>query len=172
MSAQKDAEVARRIAELGGMGVGELQARFLEVWGEPTTNRNRTQLRRRIAWKIQEVAYGGLSKKALRRAAELADLRFLRVRVPRGFKAPDAGGGATHVYPFTPAALPPAELLPGTVLTRGYQGRRLVVMVLDRGFEFEGRRFRSLTAIATAVTGAHWNGRHFFGLRPAKPRAS
>ena len=127
---------------------------------------------KRIAWRIQARAYGGLSKRALRRAAELADLRFLRVRVPRGFKAPDAGGGATHVYPFTPAALPPAELLPGTVLTRGYQGRRLVVMVLDRGFEFEGRRFRSLTAIATAVTGAHWNGRHFFGLRPAKPRAS
>ena len=171
MSAQKDAEVTRRIAELAGMSVGELQARFIEVWGEPTTNRNRTQLRRRIAWKIQEIAYGGLSKKALRRAEELADLRYLRVRVPRGFKMPDASTGATVKHAITPAA-PPAELLPGTVLTREYNGRRLVVMVLEKGFEFEGQRYRSLTAIAKVVTGSHWNGRHFFGLGPAKAQKS
>ncbi|MCH7228318.1 DUF2924 domain-containing protein [Haloferula sp. A504] len=169
MSAKKDAEVARQIAELAKMSVAEMQARFLEVWGEPTTNRNRTQLRRRIAWKIQEIAYGGLSQEALKRAEELADIRFLRMRVPRGFKMPDEGGGTTVTKPFTPSA-PPAELLPGTVLTREYQGRTLVVMVLDKGFEFEGQRYRSLTAIAQAVTGSHWNGRKFFGLGPAKSR--
>ena len=57
-----------------------------------------------------------------------------------------------------------AELLPGTVLTRDYKDRRITVTVLDDGFEFEGERFRSLSAVARAVTGSHWNGFHFFGL--------
>ena len=45
-------------------------------------------------------------------------------------------------------------------------------MVLDDGFEFEGKRYRSLTAVAKAATGSHWNGRHFFGLAPAKSKKS
>jgi hypothetical protein len=45
-----------------------------------------------------------------------------------------------------------------------YKGRELIVRVLDRAFEYDGRRFRSLSAIAQAVTGAHWNGLLFFGL--------
>ena len=54
---------------------------------------------------------------------------------------------------------------PGDVLSRCYKGRAITVRVLESGFEYEGRRFRSLTAIAKAVTGAHWNGLLFFGLR-------
>jgi hypothetical protein len=50
------------------------------------------------------------------------------------------------------------------VITRDYKGRKLLVSVLDDGFEFEGRKFRSLSAIAKEVTGSHWNGVHFFGL--------
>ena len=56
--------------------------------------------------------------------------------------------------------LPP----PGEYLRRDYRGRDILVRILDRGFEFEGRRYRSLSAIAKAVTGAHWNGLLFFGL--------
>lgn len=51
-----------------------------------------------------------------------------------------------------------------SVLTRVYQGKRLVVGVLDKGFEYEGRIYGSLTALAKVITGSHWNGRHFFGL--------
>lgn len=54
---------------------------------------------------------------------------------------------------------------PGQMLVREYKGRRLVVRVLDSGFEFNGQPYRSLTAIAKAVTGQHWNGRLFFGLK-------
>jgi len=54
--------------------------------------------------------------------------------------------------------------MPGSVLRRNYQGREILVRVLEGGFEFEGRRYRSLSAIAKAVTGAHWNGMLFFGL--------
>ena len=53
---------------------------------------------------------------------------------------------------------------PGGWLRRTYQGRDILVRVLEDGYEHEGRRFRSLSAIAQAVTGAHWNGRLFFGL--------
>ncbi len=53
---------------------------------------------------------------------------------------------------------------PGSFLRREYRGRDILVRVLDRGFEYDGRRYRSLSAIAKAVTGAHWNGLLFFGL--------
>lgn len=161
----KDAEVARQIEELDHMTVGQLQVRWVEVWNEPCRSRNKVFLRRRIAWRIQALAYGGLSERALRRAEELADETLLRIRPPRGFMA---GGGAkaTLVRRFAPPA--PAVPPPGTVLSREYLGRRVTVMVLDDGFEHAGKRYRSLTGVAKAVTGAHWNGYHFFGLRPAK----
>jgi hypothetical protein len=54
--------------------------------------------------------------------------------------------------------------MPGTVLTRQYKGRTVVVTILPNGFEYEGKVYRSLSAVATAVTGTHWNGYHFFNL--------
>ena len=53
---------------------------------------------------------------------------------------------------------------PGDVLSRRYKGEDLIVRVLEAGFEFEGRRYRSLSGVAKAVTGAHWNGLLFFGI--------
>jgi len=60
---------------------------------------------------------------------------------------------------------PSGELLPGMVLKREYKGRTVRVTVLADGFEWEGERYKSLTAVAKAVTGKHWNGFHFFNLR-------
>ena len=61
---------------------------------------------------------------------------------------------------------------PGTTLTRRYKGRTLEVLVRDDGqFEYEGTIYRSLTAVATAITGAHWNGRHFFQLNGKRASA-
>jgi len=65
--------------------------------------------------------------------------------------------------PFAPKR-PRAVLLPGTVLTRVYKDETLVVTVLPTGFEFRGTVYRSLTAIAHAVTGSQWSGRHLFNL--------
>ena len=61
--------------------------------------------------------------------------------------------------------------MPGAVITREYRGRKLVVSVLDEGFEFDGQVFKSLSAIATAITGSHWNGMLFFGLKKTKEAA-
>jgi hypothetical protein len=56
--------------------------------------------------------------------------------------------------------------LPGALLTRDYKGRRIVVRVLPKGFEYGGEVYRSLSAIAQKVTGSHWNGWLFFGIKP------
>lgn len=58
--------------------------------------------------------------------------------------------------------------MPGTVLARQYKGRTITVTVLEDGFEYAGEVFRTLSAVAKAVTGSHWNGYHFFGLKGAK----
>ena len=155
------AKIARQIAELEGLTVGQLQEKWEEVWQEPCRSRNKDNLKKRIAWKIQANAYGGLSQRALDRARELADETLLRVRNTR---VPSATpGGETVIHRFAPQT-PGDQLMVGRVLTRDYQGRKLVVTVQEKGFLFEGQIYRSLSAVAKAVTGAHWNGRAFFGL--------
>jgi hypothetical protein len=153
------ASVARQIAELDGLTVGQLQEKWEEVWQESCRSRNKDNLKKRIAWKIQANAYGGLSQRALDCARELADETLLRVRntpIP-----PAMPGGETVIHRFVPQT-PGDQLMVGRVLTRDYQGRKLVVTVQEKGFLFDGQIFRSLSAVARAVTGAHWNGRAFF----------
>jgi hypothetical protein len=158
-------DIDREVSLMQAMSIDRLRAKFTEVFGEPTRSRHKEYLIKRIAWRMQANAEGGLSERALRRAMELANDADLRVTAPRQPKvAADAGERtitvATNVRPST-------TLLPGTMLTRHYKGRKLHVMVLPDGFEFEGERYKSLTAIAEKVTGKHWNGFHFFGLRKA-----
>ncbi len=169
MTIQDDAAIARQIHELTDMTVNQLREKWIEVWNEPCRSRNKDYLRKRIAWRIQALAYGGLSERALRRAAELADETYLNTKMDR--IPPSQPGGETKVHRFTPSndsRLP----MPGALITREYQGRKLVVSVLDDGFEFEGEIYKSLTAVAKAATGAHWNGFQFFGLRRATKEAA
>jgi hypothetical protein len=144
----------RQIEELGDMSAAELRERYREVFGEETRSRHKGFLRRRILWRLQANAGGGLSERARRRAAELADEADLRLL------APVARGLAGRCAPSRDRRLP----MPGTVLMREYRGRKVAVTVLDAGFEYGGTVYRSLTAVARAITGTHWNGYHFFGL--------
>ena len=111
---------------------------------------------KRIGWRIQSLAEGGLSERAKARAAELARDADIRVTVPR----------TTTPTTVTLPALPMNRRLPmpGAVLTRQYQGRLIQVTVLPKGFEWDGTVYRSLSAVAKAVTGSHWNGYGFFNL--------
>ena len=157
--------MAARIRALQAMTVSELLAKYLEVFGEESRSRNKGYLFRKVAWRVQALAEGGLTERAKRRAAELANDADARLRAPRG-----AFGDGTVPAPertrtdsfgrVHDARLP----LPGTVLTREYRGNTIRVTVLDEGFEHEGAVFRSLSAVARAVTGSHWNGYLFFGL--------
>jgi hypothetical protein len=161
---------AARIAALQEMTLADLREKYHEVFGEETRSRHKDFLWKRIAWRMQALEQGDLSERARRRAAELANDADVRVRAPRD--AFDAGllshaRTRTHAFPHVQDARLP---MPGTVLTRAYKGRVLRVTVLDDGFEYEGRTYRSLSAIATEATGSRWNGFLFFGL--AKTRAA
>ncbi len=86
-------------------------------------------------------------------------------------RRPEAGGRKVPVKNDGRAARRDIRLpKPGDVLSRSYKGRAITVRVLESGFEYEGRRFRSLSAIAKAVTGTHWNGLLFFGLASGRRR--
>ncbi len=152
-------EIGREMAALGKMSVQRLRERYAEAFGEPTTGNNKSWLVRRIAWRLQERAEGGLDERARRRAAELSRDAGLRHVPPR----PRAR--ATAIIETEPVAVNDPRLpAPGTILTRPYKGETLEVKVLADGFEFRGERFASLSAVAKSATGSHCNGFAFFGL--------
>jgi hypothetical protein len=158
-------DIANELRALKNMCAAELREKYQEVFGEAPRSPNKDFLRKRIAWRIQALAEGDLSERARRRAEELANDTDLRIRAPK--RIPSLTGAAsvghTVVHPFSPPhdkRLP----MPGTVLTREYRGETIRVMVLDKGFEYAGQVYRSLTAVTKVVTGSHWNGFHFFGL--------
>lgn len=150
------------LKDLSRMTVTQLRWRFAEVFGEAARSFNKPHLIKRIAWRLQALREGGLSERAHRRALELANDADLRIRPPA--KAPITGEvGSTVNLPFRVEAddrLP----MPGTLLRREYKGKTVQVRVMPKGFEFDGEVYRSLSAVARKVTGAHWNGYHFFGL--------
>src|SRR5262245_36915961 len=154
-------EIAKELAALERLSVGELQERYAEVFGEPTRGNNRPWLVRRIAWRLQERSDGGLTERARRRAEELADDADLRVIPPRAGAVRQTGRAAVMQD-----SAPKDPRLPvlGTVLTRPYKSGVLQVRVLADGFEYEGATYGSLSAVAKAATGSHCNGFAFFGL--------
>jgi len=158
-----DPIVNKAIDKLQDLKIPALKKRYWELFGEESKSSNKQFLFRRIAWRLQANAEGGLSERARRRATEIADDRDLRVRAPKEFVArPDAAGLGSVDRTRRPkdSRMPGA----GTLLTRRVGDRQIVVKVLSEGFEFESRRYRSLSAIAREVTGTRWNGLLFFGL--------
>lgn len=155
--------VEKELASLQKLTVDGLRAKFAEVFGEPTRSRHKEYLIKRIIWRMQANAEGGLSERALARARELANDADLRVTAPR--QPMLAADVPARTVTVTTNVRPSTDLLPGTMLQRQYKGRIVRVLVLAEGFEHEGERYKPLTAVAKAATGQHWNGHQFFGLR-------
>ena len=158
-------DVRKEVRTLKAMTVAELRDRYAEVFGEPTTSGHKQYLWRRIIWRLQANAEGDLTGRARRRATELANDADLRLYAPKGdstSQAPAADGRTTTGRLLT--THDPRVPMPGTQLEREYKGRTIQVTVLHDGFEYAGEVYRSLSAIAKAVTGSHWNGYHFFGM--------
>ena len=153
-----DDAVRIQIENLRKLKVTELKTRYHDLFGEASRSFNRAHLFRRIAWRLQAQAEGDLGERARQRAAELANDLDLRLRAPRSFWHEIECNGE---IPNRDPRLPPA----GTVLERVYQGQILRVTVLGSGFEYEGKHYASLSAIAYRVTGTRWNGFHFFCLK-------
>jgi len=160
-------ETTRAIDDLDHMTARQLRERYAEVCGEPTRSGNCQWMRRRIAWRVQMAEEGDLAERALARARSLAagigDDADLRVRPPSGALATPSGTRTIT----GPMARPDDDRLPlpGTVLTRMFKGVEHRVLVLPHGFDYGGQTYRSLTAVAHAISGSHWNGFLFFGLK-------
>jgi hypothetical protein len=154
--------VAAEVARLEKMSVSQLTERFEEVFGEQCRSRHKRYLIRRIAWRLQADAEGGLSERARQRAEELASDSEIRMTPPREKRAEcgHAGPATIRIRASRDKRLP----RPGNWIEREYKGETIRVLVLTDGFEYEGQRYRSLSAIAKAVTGSHMNGYLFFRL--------
>jgi len=165
MNRPEQASVIAQIAAIQKMTVGQLREKWKELYdGEETRSCNKQYLFRRLCWRVQELQFSGLSERAKARIAELNkddDLRFLppRTWTPSAIAAP-APTSRQPGYIVRDPRLPS----PGSVITREYHGREIRVAVLEKGFEWEGRPYRSLSAVAHAVTGQKWNGLLFMGL--------
>ncbi len=138
--------VLRRLAALKTAPAGELQAQWRGLFGKEAPPHNRAFLQSRLAYQIQAAAYGGLKPETQRRLEALGEQLDGGNRVLRRIRVDDK--------PVT-----------GTKLVRHYQGVEHTVTVRADGYEWEGRPYKSLSAIARAITGTRWNGWTFFGLQ-------
>jgi hypothetical protein len=161
------------IADLPRLNAAQLQAAHRLMFGEEHRITNCQHLRRKIAWHLQAEKEGGLPEAVRERAAAIARDAQLRVRIGENMSkrrneiSPELTI-STAVVQGRDARLP----MPGSLIVRKYKDRTLVVKVLDDGFEYEGRRYRSLSNIANEITGTRWNGFAFFGVDNEDRRAS
>jgi hypothetical protein len=136
--------VVARLRVLEGMTYDELRVEWRRLYrANPPKRVARDLLMLGVAWKIQEKAYGGLGAATKRRLADLA-------------KTMEQGGDLARSRVV--------RLKPGAKLIREWRGETHTVAVLEDGFEWQGKQWRSLSLIAKLITGSHWSGPRFFGL--------
>ena len=138
--------VLAQLAALPEKSTPELKQLWRDLYDREPPPYNKPFLVKRLAYRIQELAYGGLSARAEAKLKELIEEEDRRVKG----KLPVRKGDRP---------------IAGTRLIREWQGVEHTATVLDDGFEYQGRRYKSLSAIARAITGTRWNGPLFFGLR-------
>jgi hypothetical protein len=138
-----DTEVSRVLEALPALTPDELRKEWRRLYRGQSPRLSRDLLVRAIAYRIQEMRYGGLSTATSRKLAALVH--------SRGSYAETATGGVQRIRA-------------GARLVREWNGRTHTVTVEEEGFTYAGRNYRSLTAIACDITGARWSGPRFFGL--------
>jgi hypothetical protein len=144
-----DASVVMQLAALKRMTVVELKTKWANLFGTPAPNNSRSYLELRLGYRIQELTLGGLSRETRRTLDLLAD--EVEGRIGRKAIIPDSRNPVV-----------------GTRLVREWDGVEHTVTVMKDGFDWQGRKFKSLSAAARAITGTQWNGYRFFGLRDAR----
>ena len=139
MTKKEDQDAVRRqLLSLTQLSREELTEKWKDLFGRTPPNYGSLFMRKRLAWRIQELFYGGIPE----------TLQRVLVR----------GDGD----PLRPAAK--RKMRPGTILVRLWHGVRHEVTIRQNGFEYQGQLYRSLSAVAKKITGAHWNGKRFFQL--------
>ena len=150
---QAAGSVLQQLAELETLPTNELKERWRILYGVEAPSFNRQFLIKRLAYRIQEIAYGGLPDD-------------VRVRLNRLLDEEGYDEIGVKVTDRKPARSSPGDRpIPGTMLIREWDGERHEVTALQKGFEYRGIPYRSLSAVARKITGTRWNGPLFFGLR-------
>jgi len=142
-TADAKSPLADRLAALPSLCLGDLRLEWRRLYRAEPPRLSRDIMMRAIAYRLQEIAHGGLSRITQRRLTTLGHELETAGRI-----APPAG----------------PRIKPGARLIREWHGRTHTVCVTETGFEFEGKTYRSLTKIALDITGAQWSGPRFFGL--------
>ena len=142
-TATSQLELSRKIATLADLTAQQLRTEWRRLYRSYPPRLSRDLLVRTIAYRMQELAYGGLSKATQRKLVALT-----KELQTNGGIGPDPG----------------PRVRPGARLVREWRGRTHTVVVTEEGFEYAGKTYSSLSKIARTITGAHWSGPRFFGL--------
>lgn len=145
----RDQTVLSSLAALKAMSVKDLKAEWEKLIGTSAPNNSRAFLEFRIAYRIQELTYGGPDRETRRMLDLLAD---------------EVEGHSKRKHQI----IDPRNPVIGTLLIREWDGVAHTITVLKDGFDWRGRKFKSLSAVAREITGTRWNGYRFFGLRERK----
>ena len=145
-----DSPILAQLARLETLPMDELKTRWRALFGEEPPGYNRKFLIKRLAYRIQEIAHGGLPSVAKERMS-----RFLE----------EEGYDELGRHGAKPKTKINATPIAGTLFVREWDGERHEVRAVAKGFEYRGKHYKSLSAVARAITGTRWNGPRFFGLR-------
>ena len=144
MTSRNDDPLIAEIAQLDGLGLGELRDLWRQCLGPPPRFASTELTRLWLAWELQAKARGGYDPATRRRLRQL---------------------GKSAGTDSAPTSTSRKVLKPGTILTREWGGATHRVMVLEEGFVWAGQNYRSLSEIATRISGTRWSGPRFFGLK-------
>jgi hypothetical protein len=152
--------------------VRELQGKYFELFGQRSRSNHKQFLFRRVAWRLQALAYGDLSEQARQRALALAQDADLRIKAPAYLVGPAQAILEATLTSRRKAGRDDRLPAPGSILRREFKGQLVLVQVLASGFQYQDRVYRSLSAIARQATGTQWNGYDFFRLQAGSERES
>lgn len=138
-TACKSTNIRVELARLQVMELHELREKWRELYGKDAPDCGKVFLRKQLAFRIQELRYGGISETAQSILEKIGETPKVR---------PNPGG-----------------VIPGTRFEREWKGTIHVVIATDTGFEYNGQNYRSLSGAAFAITGTQWNGKKFFGVK-------
>jgi hypothetical protein len=144
--------LAQKMEALKEAPLKDLKVAYVEYFQAKKASNNRTYMWRRLAYRMQELEYGELSAKAQAKLKALTDAYD------------PVNNAALKPQVAISGLLPKRDRLPGTIITKDYKGTKIQIKTLGKGFEYGGKIYKSLTAIAKEITGAHWNGFLFFNL--------
>ncbi len=141
--------VLRQLAALQTLSLEQLHEKWLDLYDSKPPKYKKQFLVKQLAYRIQELFHGGLSEEAkahLKNVAANDPMATILQRKPTNNKSGE-------------------RILPGTRFVRVWNGKQYEVIAREKGFEYEGCVYRSLSAVADKITGTHWNGKVFFGLK-------